>query len=118
MNVLKALKEFIVGFIVGPFSDPDDDGLKAERVQWWEDLIVPAWQKEKGGRVLSRTFILGESGAAGDLAMTVTGELEQYGYHPDVGVAGNAVTVRLRSASAGQLTERDYAAAALIDFTC
>ena len=117
MNVFNTLKDFLIGFLVGLFGKPDFEELKPERIQFWDDMLDPAWVKEESGTVLRRTFIRGESRSVIDLAESVTAELEPFGYHPNVEIEGKSVTVRLTTPSAGQITERDYAAAALIDLT-
>ncbi len=116
MNFVNACKQFIVGFITGLLGIVDDDELKAERVQFWKDMIDPAWQRERGGRALVRTIGCVDSAEADHMVKTLTGELESHGYRADaLEAAGNVVNVRLTTASVGRLTERDYAAAALID---
>ncbi len=118
MDTFDALRQFIIGFITGLFRDPDDEGLKAERVQFWDGLISDDWVREGDGVALLRTIVCTDPRAAGDQVKTLTGELERHGYRPDdLDVAGHVVSLRLSTASLGQLTECDYAAAALIDMT-
>ncbi len=119
MNLFNKCKRFIVGFITGLFGipdDPDNEGLKAERIQFWRGYLDPAWIIEATGTALTRTIVCADAGAAADLAKTLAGELAQHGYVAGVlEAAGTTVNVRLTNASVGRLTERDYAAAALID---
>ncbi len=118
MKLYELLKQFVIGFLVGLFSDPDYEDMKPERIQFWDEQISPAWMREKGGTALYRTIIRSESRAADNLAKELIGELGQYGYEPDsIAADGNSVTVRLTTSAVGKLTERDYAAAVLIDLT-
>ncbi len=116
MNLYDVAKMFVVAFIVGIFGWPDDDDLKPERIQFWKKLIDPAWKHEGRGVALLRTIICTSAGDAGDLAKMLAGELARCGYEADaLDTAGTVVSLRLTTATVGELTERDYAAAALID---
>ncbi len=117
MKLYELVKAFVIAFLIGTFPDPDIE-MKPERIQFWEEQISPAWMKEKDGTALYRTIIRSNSRAAEQLAKELIGELERYGYEPDsVRVDGKSVTLRLTTATVGTLTERDYAAAVLIDLT-
>ncbi len=115
MKLYELVKAFAIAFLIGTFPEPDlPDEMKPERIQFWEEQISPVWMKAEGGNALVRTIIRGDQRAADNLAKEMVEELEQYGYEPDdLDVDGKTVTVRLTSA--GTLTERDYAAALLID---
>ncbi len=112
MNVKEVLKQFLIGFIIGIFPDPED--MKPERIQFWKDLVSMFWNQD--GNALVRTITVESSRAASTLATILAGDLKHHGYQPDsIEVVGNSVTLRLTTASAGKATERDYAAAVLID---
>ncbi len=117
MKLFELVKAFAIAFLIGIFSDPDPTiDMKPERIQFWEGQISPSWTTEKGGTALTRTIYRSDARSATSLAKELAGELGQYGYEPaSVDVDGGSLTVRLTTASAGRLTERDYAAALLID---
>ncbi len=116
MGVHDVLKQLVVGIIVGLFWWPDPDNLKPERIQFWRNVIHPDWQEEAKGTVLVRTIVESDERSAGNLAKTLHAELEQHGYELEAEAAGNTVTVWLTT-EATMLSERDYAAALLIDLT-
>ncbi len=113
MNLYNAVKQFIVGFLTGLFGILDDEeDLKPERIQFWDGVIHPDWRQM--GTALVRTIPCADATAAADLVKTIAGELARYRYvAATLKADGNVVTVRLTSN--GKVTERDYAAAALID---
>lgn len=116
MGVYDVLKQLVIGIIAGLFWWPDDQKLKPERIQFWQDAIHPDWQEEAKGTVLKRTIVESDRRRAGDLVKTLHAELEQHGYELQAEATGNTVTVWL-TGEAKTLTERDYAAALLVDLT-
>lgn len=117
MNVLDILRQFLIGIIVGLFWWPDLEELKPERIQFWLEWIHPDWRQEGKGTALVRTIMSRDARAATDLVQTLTAELDQHGYVLEVETAGSMVNLRLTTATVGKPTERDYAAALLIDLT-
>lgn len=116
MGVYDVLKQLVFGIIVGLFWWPDDQELKPERIQFWLDAIHPDWQMEAKDTVLTRTIVESDERRAGNLARKLQAELEQHGYELEAEATGNTVTVWL-TGEAETLTERDYAAALLVDLT-
>ncbi len=117
MSIYERAVGFIGGFIRGIFGWPDDDeDLKAERVQFWKDQLAQAWMYEGQQLALLRTIVCSDKNAAQDMAKRLRAKLADYGYTADVlASVGSVISVRLTTPSAGRLTERDYAAAVLID---
>jgi pterin-4a-carbinolamine dehydratase len=118
VNVFSILRKLLIAIIVGILWFPDDEDLKPERIQFWESNLSDGWKREGDGVALLRTFVEDDRLAADELAGNLAGELAKHGYKADeLEVVGNVVSVRLCTASVGRLTERDYAAALLIDLT-
>ncbi len=117
MGVFDVLRRFVIGVIVGLFWWPDDEELKPERIQFWQDTIHPDWQEEADGTVLVRTIVESSKRSAANLAQNIHAEVIQHGYRQlEAEAKGNTVTVWIVT-EADALNERDYAVAMLVDLT-
>ena len=113
---VKAFTNIMVGLLGGFLPDPDPEGLKAERVQFWIGLLKAGWKVRGGNEALERIVRCANADHANQLAGEMLDRCAGYGYDAQVLVAeGNQVVVRLTDPVIGQVTERDFGAAMLID---
>jgi len=75
----------------------------------------PRWSVTDDGKSITRTYSY-SSFRAGLAFVAFVGELaEDADHHPDIDIRFSKVTLTLSTHSAGELTDRDFALAALID---
>ena len=79
---------------------------------WFEK--VPNWKGKDRRKAIQRTFELPSFRASLSFVAHVGELAEAHDHHPDVDIRYNKVTLALSTHSAGGLTEKDFALAALI----
>ncbi len=114
MRYVQAFTAMVVGVLGGVL--PDEEDMKAERVQFWLDLLKAGWRILGGTQAIERIISCASAKEADLLAREIGDRFATYGYDPHVLAAeGERVVVRLTTTAKGRVTERDFGAAVLVD---
>jgi len=87
--------------------------MKADRIQTLDAL--PGWELTADGKAIRRTYTLPSFRAAIAFVAFVAEVAEARDHHPDIDVRYRKVTLTLTTHSAGELTDKDFDLAGLID---